>query len=190
MKTRIATTKSSSYVDTKALAGITYYYWIKAVDTTGNKSNYSEGTYNKIQSHATTNSPSILLLPLCSAGTVIPGDFVNIHAELALTPCVRQAIANAPGYEAHGFILEEAIDNMVTVFMSGCVNTKMHGETGTPSTGGYFYLSDTVPGAVMVNPPTTEGYIIQKLGIPATTIGIPMSLLFLFHEPVIIKATS
>jgi len=87
------------------------------------------------------------------------GDFVNIFDDSG-TAKVRKADASS-NKPAHGYVLSSATaGNNVTVHFDGH-NTQLTGLTP----GTYYFLSDTTPGGVTDTPPSTSGYIAQRLGV-------------------------
>jgi len=96
------------------------------------------------------------------------GDFVNIFDD-GSGPKVRKADASTDK-PAHGYVLSSATaGNNVTVHFDGH-NTQLTGLTP----GTYYFLSDTTPGGVTNTPPSTSGYIAQRLGVAinSTTLDV------------------
>lgn len=90
------------------------------------------------------------------------GDYVNIY-DNAGTTSIRKADASAAnaGKRAHGYVLVPVVSGSSgTVYFEGA-NTALSGLTG----GEDQFLSATTPGAVTSTPPTTSGYLLQRLGV-------------------------
>jgi len=86
------------------------------------------------------------------------GDFVNIHVSSGLK--VRKADASNPAKSADGFVLAAVTSAANATVYYGNLNTQLSGLTA----GDKLFLSGSVPGAVTATPPTTAGYIVQRLG--------------------------
>ncbi len=86
------------------------------------------------------------------------GDFVNIHISSGLK--VRKADASNPAKAADGFVLAAVTSAASATVYYGNLNTQLSGLTA----GDKLFLSGSVPGAVTSTPPTTAGYIVQRLG--------------------------
>jgi hypothetical protein len=86
------------------------------------------------------------------------GDFVNIYNDTGTAKC-RKADA-ATGKPAHGFVLSAVTaTESATVYLEG-TNTQLTGLTV-----GEYFLSGSTPGGAVATPPTTSGYIVQKIGV-------------------------
>lgn len=88
------------------------------------------------------------------------GDFVNKFASTGAK--VRKADASTAGKEAHGFVLA-AVSNgaSATVYRISQLNNQKTGMTP----GAKQYLSTTTPGGTQEVIPSTDGQVIQCLGI-------------------------
>lgn len=105
------------------------------------------------------------VLPAVEALTA--GDFVNIFNDSGTIKC-RKAVANAAGKEAHGFVLSSVSEAAnATIYRAG-TNSAVTGLTA----GVIQYLSASSAGAATATPPSTSGYIVQKLGVTSSATSI------------------
>lgn len=91
------------------------------------------------------------------------GDLVNTFLDNSTgTPRngVRKAVASAYGTRARGFVIAAgATGTTVTVYKSGAPNAAV-----SSLTIGQQWLSATTPGRAVAAPPTTAGFVVQKVG--------------------------
>ncbi len=96
---------------------------------------------------------------LPASGALTAGDFVNVYDDGG-TLKARKAIADAPGKEAHGFVLEGFADTVdATVYCVG-INDELSGLTGGPR----MYLSAASAGDATATAPSATGNVVQMLG--------------------------
>lgn len=102
------------------------------------------------------------------------GDFVNVYDNAAV-PNARKADATAAaaGKRADGFVLAGTTSGQSAIVYFEGKNTQMSGLT----IGALYFLSDSVPGGVVVTPPATTGHISQVIGkaVSATAINVEIS---------------
>lgn len=105
------------------------------------------------------------------------GMLVNIYSASGYHKC-RRAVATAPGYEAHGFVLEAvAYGGTATVYFEGN-NTALTGLSP-----GVQYLSDT-PGEVRDTAPSGPSYVVQRVGVSYA----PTAMNFEPAAPIVLEA--
>ena len=99
------------------------------------------------------------------------GDFVNVWNDTGTTK-VRKADA-ATNKPVDGFVTAAVTSgNSATVYFEG-TNNQLSSLTG----GSVYYLSGSTPGGAVATPPSTSGYLVQKVGkaISATEINFEAS---------------
>ena len=99
------------------------------------------------------------------------GDFVNVWNDAGTTK-VRKADAST-NKPVDGFVLTAVTSgNSATIYFEGTDN-QLSSLTG----GSVYYLSGSTPGAAIATPPSTSGYLVQKVGkaVSATEINFEAS---------------
>lgn len=115
--------------------------------------------------------PGSETLTLMASENLTAGDWVNVWND-AGTPKMRKADAsNGMSHEAHGFVLSTITSGATGKFYGEGINTQVSGLT----VGGTYFLGDT-PGTESATPPTTSGYILQKLGVAVGATAIKCEL--------------
>lgn len=95
---------------------------------------------------------------IAASENLAAGDFVNIHNSTGVK--VRKADASNPAKKADGFVLSAVTSGQNATVYYGNLNTAVTGLT----VGDELFLSGSTPGAATPTPPSTSGYIIQRLG--------------------------
>lgn len=118
----------------------------------------------KLDSSMMPVSVGPVVVSITASENLTAGDFVNVHDSGGAR--VQRTNATAAGKEAHGFVLASVTSgDVASVYFSGS-NT---GVTGL--TPGLVYLT-TVNGQVSGAAPSTEGNVIQKVGIAVSATEI------------------
>lgn len=91
------------------------------------------------------------------------GDFVNIYNSTGLK--CRKADASSTSKRAHGFVLSAVTSGQNATVYYGNLNTQVSGLT----IGDELYLSGSTAGAVTATPPSSSGYLVQRLGVATGT---------------------
>lgn len=142
------------------------------------------GDASKIPQTDGSGRLDITLMPLGIAAEVASivasenlaaGDLINIFDSSGSIK-VRRADASSPAKEAHGFVINSVTSGGTASVYYGNINTGVSGLT----IGLTYYLSGATPGAVTTTPPTTAGYIVQKIGRSISTT----SLLVNIQQPI------
>lgn len=96
---------------------------------------------------------------LVASEAIAAGAYVNIYSNAGVAT-IRNAVASAVGFKAHGYVLAPVASGTSGVVMFDDNNTAVTGRTP-----GDQYLSATTPGQTTVTPPTGVGVIRQFLGV-------------------------
>lgn len=87
------------------------------------------------------------------------GDLVNIWSNAGVSN-VRKADATAVGKLDDGYVLQAVTaGSQARVYFDGTNNALTGLSSGTP-----YYLSDSTPGGVSLNPPTGAGKVVRQIG--------------------------
>jgi len=103
---------------------------------------------------------------LVASEAIAAGAYVNIYSNAGVAT-IRNAVASAVGFQAHGYVLTPVASGASGVVMFDDNNTAVTGRTP-----GEQFLSATTPGQTTTAPPSGQGVIRQFLGVAvsATTI--------------------
>jgi hypothetical protein len=107
---------------------------------------------------------------LPASENIVAGAYVNIFNNAGV-PSIRNAVASAVGFKAHGYVLAPVASGANAPVMFDDNNTAVTGRTV-----GDQYLSATVPGQTTSTPPTGAGVIRQFLGVAVSATIIHSSI--------------
>lgn len=97
------------------------------------------------------------------------GDIVNIYSNGGVATARKADASN--GRRAHGFVLSATTSpNNASIYLEGSITGLSSLTPGAP-----YYVSGATAGAVVSTAPTTATYIVQEVGIAASTTVITFS---------------
>lgn len=114
-----------------------------------------------------------------SSENLAAGDWVNLWNNAGTLKARKADASGGYGKMAHGFVLTAVTaPATATVYRTSNLNNQRTGMT----IGAEQFLSDTVPGGSTETPPTTAGYIVQRLGIAKSATEI----VFEYSPPIVL----
>jgi len=95
---------------------------------------------------------------LTASENLAAGDLVNVYSNVGVASCRKADASN--GRTADGFVIANVLsDQPASVYFEG-----LNDQKSALTIGANQYLSGTTPGGVTETPPSTAGYIVQKVG--------------------------